>query len=154
VELLDPQGEYLTSAWRNHVYPLAAKMNMPLKMPPIQPRSRLAHEAAKWAFSQDRAADYTLALFRAFFQFGLDIGDKQVLMDLADEMGLDPAALGRALDSHLFTGEVVGDEEEARRLGIRAVPSFVSNGRILASGVQTTDRLRELLTKGPGLPVF
>ena len=152
--MLDPQGEYLTSAWQNHVYPLAKKMNMPLKMPPIQPRSRLAHEAAKWAGSRDRSAAYTLALFRAFFEFGLDIGDKQVLMDLADEMGLDSADLGQALDSQRFTGEVVRDEKEARKLGIRAVPSFVSSGRILASGVQTADRLRELLTRGPGLPVF
>ncbi len=127
---------------------------MPLKKPSIQPRSRLAHEAAKWAGSHDRLAEYNLALFRAFFEFGLDIGDKQVLMNLADEMGLDPAALAQALDSHQFTGDVVGDEEEAQRLGIRAVPSFVSNGRILASGVQTADRLRELLTKGPGLAVF
>ena len=44
--MLDPKGEYLTSAWRDHVYPLAAKMKLPMKMPPIQPRSRLAHEAA------------------------------------------------------------------------------------------------------------
>jgi predicted DsbA family dithiol-disulfide isomerase len=152
--MLDPNGEYLTSAWRDHVYPLARKMNMPLKKPSIQPRSRLAHEAAKWAGSHDRLAEYNLALFRSFFAFGLDIGDKQVLMNLADEMGLNPAALAQALDSHQFTGEVVGDEEEAQRLGIRAVPSFVSNGRVLASGVQTPDRLRELLTKGPGLAQF
>jgi len=129
-------------------------MNMPLKKPSIQPRSRLAHEAAKWAFSHDRLTEYNLALFRSFFEFGLDIGDKQVLMNLAEEMGLDPAALAQALDSNQFTAEVVGDGEEAQRLGVRAVPSFVSNGRILASGVQTADRLRELLTKGPGLPVF
>ena len=152
--MLDPHGEYLTSAWRNHVYPLAQKMNMPLKKPSIQPRSRLAHEAAKWAFTYDRLAEYNLALFRSFFEFGLDIGDKQVLMNLAEEMGLDPAALAQALDSNQFTAEVVGDGEEAQRLGIRAVPSFVSNGQVLASGVQTVDRLRELLTKGPGLPVF
>ena len=152
--MLDPHGEYLTSAWQNHVYPLAEKMNMPMKMPPIQPRSRLAHEAAKWARSHDHLAEYNLALFRAFFEFGLDISDKQVLMNLAEKMGLDPAALARALDSHQFIKEVAGDEEEAQRLGIRAVPSFVSNGRILASGVQTSDRLRELLVKGPGLAMF
>ena len=152
--MLDPQGEYLTSAWQNHVYPLAKKMNMPLKMPTIQPRSRLAHEAAKWAGTHDRPGDYALALFRAFFQFGLNIGDKQVLLNLAADMGLDPADLGLALDSNQFTAEVVEDEEVARMLGIRAVPSFVFNGRILASGVQTADRLRELLAKDPGLSVF
>jgi predicted DsbA family dithiol-disulfide isomerase len=52
VPTLDPDGDYLVSAWQNHVYPLAAKMNMPLKRPPIQPRSRLAHAAAKWADEQ------------------------------------------------------------------------------------------------------
>jgi len=152
--LLDPHGEYLTSAWRNHVYPLAEKMNMPLKMPAIQPRSRLAHEAAKWAGSLDGLAEYNLALFRAFFEFGLDISDKQVLMNLAAEMGLDPESLARALDSGQFTREVAGDEEEARRIGIRAVPSFVADGKILASGVQTSDRLRELLAGGAGSPLF
>jgi len=154
VELLDPHGEYLTHAWRDHIYPLAAKMNLPMKMPPLQPRSRLAHEAAKWAGSQERLADYNLALFRAFFQFGRDIGDQQVLMDLAAELGLDPAALAQALESHQFKVKVLEDEEEAQRLGIRAVPSFVANGRVLASGVQTAERLRELLASGPGLSLF
>lgn len=120
VELLEPHGAYLTTVWRDHVYPMAEKMNMPLKMPPIQPRSRLAHEAAKWAGSHDRLAAYNLALFRAFFEFGLDISDMQVLMKLAADMGLDPAALAQVLSSHQYTGEVEGDEEEARKLGIRA----------------------------------
>jgi len=152
--MLDPQGEYLTSAWRDHVYPLAAKMNLPMKMPPIQPRSRLAHEAAKWAASQGRPAEYNLALFRAFFQFGRDIGDQPVLMELAAELGLDQEDLARALDSQQFTAEVVGDAEAAQRLGIRAVPSFVFNDRVLASGVQTAGRLRELLANGPSLSLF
>ena len=154
MELLDPQGEYLTNAWRDHVYPLAAKMNLPMKMPPLQCRSRLAHEAAKWAGSQERLAEYNLALFRAFFQFGRDIGDQKVLMDLAAELRLDPEALARALDSHQFTAMVIGDGEEAQRLGVRAVPSFVANGQILASGVQSVERLRELLANGPGLSLF
>jgi predicted DsbA family dithiol-disulfide isomerase len=152
--MLDPEGDYLTIAWRDHVYPLAEKMNVPMKKPLIQPRSRLAHEAAKWAGSHGQLAEYNQALFRGFFESGLNIGDKQVLMNLADDVGLGPAALAQALDSHQFTEDVIGDGEEARMLGIRAVPSFVSNGRLLASGVQTTERLRELLIKGPGLTVL
>ena len=154
VELLDPHGDYLTNVWRDHVYPLAEKMKMPLKLPPIQPRSRLAHEAAKWAESYARSGEYTLSLFRAFFEFGQDIGDIQVLMKLAVDMNLDPENLAQALNSHQFTEDVVGDEEAAQALGIRAVPSFVSEGQVLASGVQTADRLRELLTTGPGISMF
>jgi predicted DsbA family dithiol-disulfide isomerase len=125
-----------------------------MKMPPIQPRSRLAHEAAKWAGSQNRLAEYNLTLFRAFFQFGRDIGDREILMELAAELGLDPAGLARALDSHQFKAKVLEDQDEAQRLGIRAVPSFVANDRVLASGVQTAERLRELLANGPGLSLL
>lgn len=129
-------------------------MNMPLKLPPIQPRSRPAHEAAKWAKNLDHAAQYNLAVFRAFFEFGLDIGNQQILMDLANEMGLDPEDLAEALDSRRFREEVLRDEEEAQKMGIRAVPSFVSDGRLLASGVQTAERLRELLNSGPVFSIF
>jgi len=145
--MLDPGGEYLTSAWRNHVYPLAKKMNMDLRQPPIQPRSRLAHEAAKWAGSHDRHHEYNLALFIAFFTDGLDIGKAEVLAELAAGIGLDPHGLREALDKKVFTNEVIADAEEARRIGINAVPAFAAEGRLLAAGVQSVERLQLLLMR-------
>ena len=149
MDLLDPSGDYLTTVWRDHVYPLARKMNMPLNLPSVQPRSRMAHEAAKWAGSHGRFDEYNLALFKAFFEFGFDIGKKEVLAQLAVGMGLDPDALYVALDGHIFTGEVIADENEARRIGVNAVPAFSLNGRVMAAGVQTVDRLRSLLNMEP-----
>jgi predicted DsbA family dithiol-disulfide isomerase len=149
VEMLDPNGEYLTRAWRNHVYPLAARIGLLMKKPPIQPRSRLAHEAAKWSGSKGRLAEYNVALFRALFQFGRDIGSRQVLLELAGDLGLDREDLAGALAHHRFAPAVIADEQEARRLGIRAVPSFVVGNRILASGVQTAVQLRELMARVP-----
>ena len=49
---LDPQGDYLQRAWSTSVYPLAKKLGVTMKLPPVQPRTRLAHEAAHWARSQ------------------------------------------------------------------------------------------------------
>jgi predicted DsbA family dithiol-disulfide isomerase len=149
VPLLDPGGDYLTTVWRDHVYPLAQKMNMPLKLPPIQPRSRLAHEAVKWAGSHDRLHEYNLALFKAFFRDGLDIGKQEVLTQLAVDLGLDPDALSAALDGNVFSGEVIADEDEARLIGVTAVPAFALDGRVLAAGVQTVDRLQSLLSIQP-----
>lgn len=145
VPTLDPDGDYLVSAWRNHVYPLAAKMQMPLKRPPVQPRSRLAHEAAKWAAGQNRFEEYNLALFRAFFEHGRDIGDIAILKDLAASLHLDAESLHRSLQAGDFTAMVLADENEAREIGVRAVPAFAVNRKVLAAGVQTTKRLRELL---------
>ncbi|MHB8811195.1 MAG: hypothetical protein ACYC9M_14460 [Desulfobulbaceae bacterium] len=55
----------------------------------------------------------------------------------------------RLLAQHSFTAAVLADEEEAQRLGVRAVPSFVAGNRILAAGVQTAERLRALMERGP-----
>ena len=146
VPLLDPGGDYLTTVWRDHVYPLAHKMNMPLKLPLVQPRSRLAHEAVKWAGTYDRFQEYNLALFKAFFDTGLDIGKKEVLLQLAVDLGLEPDDLTAAFDGNVFTEEVIADEDEARLIGVNAVPAFVVSGGVLAAGVQTTDRLQSLLS--------
>ena len=140
---LDPEGDYLVSAWQNHVYPLAAKMNMPLKKPPIQPRSRLAHEAAKWADKHGCFEPYNLALFRAFFEYGKDIGEVEILKRLAVDLKLDAESLHISLKNSEYTAMVLADENEARQVGVRAVPAFVVNGKVQAAGVQSAERLRE-----------
>ena len=146
VPTLDPDGDYLVSAWRNHVYPLAAKMKMPLKRPPIQPRSRLAHEAAKWAAKHCRFEEYNLALFRAFFEHGKDIGAIEILKGLAADLKLDAKSLHISLEKSEYTAMVLADGDEARQVGVRAVPAFVVNGKVQAAGVQSAERLHELLS--------
>lgn len=143
---LDPEGDYLVSAWQNHVYPLAAKMNMPLKKPPIQPRSRLAHEAAKWADKHGRFEAYNLALFRGFFEHGKDIGEIEILKGLAADLDLDAESLYTALQNNEFAALVLADENEAQKVGVRAVPAFVVNGKVQVAGVQSVERLHELLS--------
>lgn len=149
IATLDPKGDYLVSAWKNHVYPLAANMNMPLKQPLIQPRSRRAHEAAKWAEKYNNFKKYHVALFRAFFELGKDIGDIKILTELASDLNLDAGALHASLKNKDYIAMVLADEDEAKRVGVRAVPAFVVNGKVQAAGVQSAQRLYELLSCNP-----
>ena len=147
VPTLDPAGEYLTRVWRDGVYPLAERLGVVMKLPPVQPRSRLAHEAAKWAATVNRFDDYNAAIFRAFFERGENIGDADVLVKLAEDLQLDAKALRRALASHEFEDQVLSDEREAEMLGIRAVPAFVANRRAALSGVQPVASLQTLVDR-------
>ena len=121
-------------------------MNMPLKRPSIQPRSRLAHEAAKWAGKQFRFDEYNLAIFSAFFEHGKDIGDIEILKKIAVDLKLDEESLHISLENGEFTEIVLADENEARQVGVKAIPAFVANGKVQAAGVQTAKRLYELLS--------
>ncbi|MGZ5120513.1 MAG: DsbA family oxidoreductase, partial [Burkholderiales bacterium] len=123
VPTLDPKGDYLQRVWQSSVYPMAERLRMPIRLPPVQPRSRLAHEAAHWARTQGRFDDYNAAVFRAFFERGEDIGRPEVLTALAVDLALDPHSLQRALEAGSFNQSVLDDEHEAAALGITGVPA-------------------------------
>ena len=46
-----------------------------------------------------------------------------------------------------YTAMVLADEDESRQVGVRVVPAFVVNGEVRAAGVQSAERLRELLSR-------
>jgi predicted DsbA family dithiol-disulfide isomerase len=120
---------------------------MLMRLPPIQPRSRRAHEAAKWAQAEGRFDDFNSALFRAIFERGEDIADPEVLTQLAAALGLDAASLRRALDSREFEAEVLADERDAELLGVTGVPAFIASRRAIVSGVQPAAALREMIER-------
>jgi predicted DsbA family dithiol-disulfide isomerase len=124
---------------------MAGRMGIMMRLPPIQPRSRSAHEAAKWAQTQNQFDSYNAALFRAFFERGEDIGSTDVLVKLACDLQLNESSLRAALADKQFEPEVIADEKEAAQLGLHAVPAFVANRRFALSGVQPLTSLQALV---------
>ena len=145
VPTLDPNGEYLHRVWGSSVYPLAENLGIDIKLPPVQPRSRRAHEAAHWARHHGKFREYNDALFRAFFQRGEDIGNTDVLVRLASDKGVHGDDLRAVLDNDLYLENVLADEQEAKKLGLSGVPAFVANRKIALSGVQSVESLQKLV---------
>lgn len=164
VPTLDPDGEYLHRVWNQSVYPMARERGLALKLPPVQPRSRMAFEAAEHARSQGRFDEMHKALFRAFFEEGRDIGDPGVLQAIGASVGLDPHALREALDSGRHTEKVLADQRLAKELGLTGVPAMILHladrvgPALLVSGAQpyaalqsAIQRLRETEPTGSAL---
>lgn len=122
---LDPDGEYLHTTWKRSVYPMAAERGMRLALPPVQPRSRLAFEAAAHAREQGRFDAMHEALFRAFFEDGRDIGNPDVLADIGAASGVDRQGLVQALENGRHTAAVHADQQLAHALGVAGVPIMV-----------------------------
>jgi predicted DsbA family dithiol-disulfide isomerase len=150
VPTLDPDGDYLHQVWGQSVYPMAEQRGMTLRLPPLQPRSRKAHEAAAFAKEAGLFEPLNRVLFQAFFEHGRDISNLSVLQDLAHEVGLDPDGLKRALESGRLTGVVLEDQRLAQDLGISGVPALViSRGdtAYLLSGAQPLEAVRATLER-------
>ncbi|MBW4839699.1 MAG: DsbA family oxidoreductase [Paenibacillaceae bacterium] len=95
-----------------------------------------AHRVAHYAGEQGKAKEMTERLFRAYFTDSLHIGERETLVRLAEEVGLNGSAVRDLLEQDAYADEVREDEDEARRLGIRGVPFFVLRGKYAVSGAQ------------------
>lgn len=94
----------------------------------------LAHERGKQDALKER-------LLRAYLTEGQAIGEPEVLLPLAREVGLDEQEVRDVLGGDRYAAEVRQDEALARELGITGVPFFVLAGRLGVSGAQTADVL-------------
>jgi predicted DsbA family dithiol-disulfide isomerase len=122
VPTLDPDGAYLHDIWGRSVYPMARQRGMQLRLPPVQPYSRKAFEAVEHARTVGHFDAMHVALFRAFFEDGRDIGNIETLLDIGAASGLNTALLKDALDAGTYTQHVIDDEQQAKALGVTGVP--------------------------------
>jgi predicted DsbA family dithiol-disulfide isomerase len=86
-------------------------------------------------------------LYRAYFTEQRSVFERDSLVSLAGEAGLDQAEVRDVLERDAYAEAVAEDVREARALGVNGVPFFVIGGRYGVSGAQATDVFTEALTK-------
>jgi predicted DsbA family dithiol-disulfide isomerase len=118
---------------------------MPFQPSGLLSNSRLAIEASEFARDAGRHHDFHRAVLAAYFGQGRDIGDLAVLQDVATKVGLDAAALAEALASGRYAGARLAVEQEANRLNIHAVPTFMFGDQTRVVGAQTLDYFGNVL---------
>jgi len=104
---------------------------------------RLIHLAAKYNL-QDLAEE---KLFEAYFIKSKNIGENNVLIDLAEEIGLNKTEAKEVLGSDQFAEAVRYDIYESQNLGIRGVPYFVLGRKYGVSGAQPVQAFEDALTQ-------
>lgn len=108
--------------------------------------SRLAQELGTWADTQTGGAAIHDALFKAYFVANRNIGDIEVLVEIAGEVGLDRAEARRILEERTFEDAVDADWAKSRAVGVTGVPTFVAKGYGVV-GAQPYEVLDEFLEK-------
>ena len=95
-----------------------------------------AHRLIHWAGIEGRQTPVVARLFAAYFREGRDIGDRAVLVEIAEAAGLDGAAIERLLASDADEEGVRARDAHARARGVTGVPTFVVGGRHVLPGAQ------------------
>lgn len=98
-----------------------------------------AHKLLAWALDTHGAQTQTrlkLSLFQAHFNHRRDIGQRDVLLDLAEENGLDRDGAAEALDDEALGRRVREEEAQAFDMNITGVPAMLVEGKFMIPGAQ------------------
>lgn len=117
----------------------AAGLNIDFAAIERTPNTLDAHRVLHWAGiekCQDRMA---MALFAAYFDEGRDIGDHEVLADVADTLGMDGAVIRRLLKSDADRDDIKTRDAQFREMGITGVPTFILGSEQAVPGCQPAE---------------
>lgn len=111
--------------------------------------SRLAQELGAWADTQPGGEAIHDALFRAYFVDTRNIGDPEVLVEIAASVGLPADQAREVIEKRTHKGAIDADWEKSHQYGVTGVPTFVigKNGVV---GAQPYEALEALVKQAKG----
>ncbi len=131
----------------------AEKVGLEMNLDAIQktPNTLDAHRLIHWAGIEQVQGKVVDALFKAYFVDGRDIGDHDVLADIADSSGMDASVVLRLLATEEDRRDIVDRDAAARGMGVNSVPTFIVASQHAVPGAQPTElwlKVMDDLTEG------
>lgn len=115
---------------RQDVARFARRMGIPLTPPPIETEPTLAGAGSLYAEQQGLLRPYIMEMMRTEWAEGKNIGERDVLLQVAEKVGLDRGEFAEAMESPENLAELKANAEEAEELGVIGVPTFVIGDQV------------------------
>ena len=106
-----------------------------------------AHRLIHLAAAHDRQDAAKERLLSDHFEHGKDIGSREYLASLGQDLGIDAGELDELFTTDKYADDVRLDFEEGRALGISGVPFFVIDRKYGLSGAQPSAMFSQALTQ-------
>lgn len=100
------------------------------------PNTINAHRLIHWAGIEQRQTFVVDLLFKAYFVDGRDIGNADVLADIADTAEMDAAMVKRLLDTDEELQNIRDRDAHSRKMGVNSVPTFIVAQQHAVPGAQ------------------
>lgn len=109
------------------------------------PNTLDAHRLIHWARIEGKSNAVMDALFAAYFRDGRDIGDHEVLSDIADGAGMDASVVMRLLKTDSDRQDIRDRDMSFREMGVNSVPTFIVAGKHAVPGAQPKDLWKKVI---------
>jgi predicted DsbA family dithiol-disulfide isomerase len=123
----------------------AAGITLNPDLPKRLPNTLNAHRLIHWAGIEGVQSAVVDALFEAYWHQGLDIGLDDVLVKIADGAGMDGRAVRALLASDADSDDLIARDQDARKKGVSAVPTYLIAQQYVVSGAQPPEIWAEVI---------
>jgi predicted DsbA family dithiol-disulfide isomerase len=109
----------------------------------VSPNTLDAHRLLRWAMIEGPAVQerVAVALFKAYFEDGRNVGDRTVLLDIAEASGMDRAVVSALFSAGADIDSVKEEIGMARDMGVTGVPCFIIDNKYAVMGAQSVEVL-------------
>lgn len=114
------------------------------------PNTLNAHRLIHWAGIEGRQTAAVSALFKAYFTDARDIGDAEVLADIADSIEMDASVVARLLETDADLEDIRARDAHSRQMGINSVPTFIVAGQHAVPGAQPPELWARVIAEVSG----
>lgn len=135
--------------WEAIILPTSEKLGIGMRLPHVIPRpyTRMAIEGSYFAREHGKEKEYHSRIFKAFFVEEQDIGDLSVLVQLAEEIGLDGKQYKEALLDRRYSDCRVKDVDYARNVAkVTSIPTYVI-GEEVVKEVYSKEQFEQILSR-------
>ena len=109
------------------------------------PNTLDAHRLIRWAHEAGKQTEMVERLFALYFTEGADIGNHEVLIKAAVEVGLDGALVTQLLNTGADLDPVIEEINAASKMGISGVPTFIFASRFAISGAHPAETIKKAI---------
>jgi predicted DsbA family dithiol-disulfide isomerase len=139
------EAEARKGSWQR-ISEMATSVGLAMKPPSVFTNSRAALLIAEHASAAGCADAFEERVYRAYFQERANIGDREVIVALAGEVGIDREAAAAALKSPKYEMRLKNNALSANQRGVDGVPTFFI-GEYALRGAQSLDTMRKVLKR-------
>ncbi len=111
------------------------------------PNTLDAHRLIHWAGIEGCQTAAVSALFKTYFVDGRDIGDPEVLADVADGIGMDASVVARLLATDADAQAIRDRDAHSRGMGISSVPTFIVANQHAVPGAQPPELWHQVIAE-------
>ncbi len=141
-------GVEQSKAMHDNVVAMAAKAGLNYNFDKaVVANSFNAHRMIQMAKTKGLGDEAEEVLFKAYFIEGQNFGDKEVLSELGQQIGLTEADVKESLTNDDYAYKVKQDIQEGQSIGVQGVPFFVFNRKYAVSGAQPVEAFRQTIEK-------